>query len=142
MKKVAEKLAEFLNMKLRIQKIFLFALKGNHEELQKLAEAGVDINATDHEGWTAAHWAAGDGHLKCLEVLAKYIKKDINAPNQWGCTPVYFAANKGHLKCLKFLAKHTKTDINAPDKEGYTPAHQAAGNDHIKCTEFLIEYKE
>ena len=89
----------------------------NYRRLEKLAKEGIDINAPVRNGWTPAHHAAGDGHIKCLEVLAKYIKTDINTPDKQGNTPADFAATKGHVKCVEFLTKHKELKMKKLTQE-------------------------
>ena len=50
------------------------AKRGDNKEtevamLRLLAQAGIDLDAQDHQGWTALHHAAALGHTRCLQVL-------------------------------------------------------------------------
>lgn len=45
---------------------------GHYECLEVLLTAGSNVNATDEKGWTALHWAAYHGKLRCLETLIRY----------------------------------------------------------------------
>lgn len=46
------------------------ALRGDVDELAKMVGDGVDMNAKDHDGWTAAMCAAAQGRLAALRLLA------------------------------------------------------------------------
>jgi len=91
--------------------VYIAIEHNDYRKLEKLAKEGVDINAPIRGGWTPAHHAAGDGRIKCLEVIAKYTKTYINAPDDRGKTPTDFATGKGHPKCVEFLTKHKENNM-------------------------------
>ncbi len=79
----------------------------DHQMLEKLAEAGLDINAPNESGWTPAHLAARRGNLECLKVLAKYAEEeDINVYDDDGWTPALYAKFHDYDKCVEFLTKY------------------------------------
>ncbi|KAF2651686.1 ankyrin, partial [Lophiostoma macrostomum CBS 122681] len=45
---------------------------GSTESAKKLLEAGADPNVFEHDGWSALHWAARNGHLDVLKLLLSY----------------------------------------------------------------------
>lgn len=45
------------------------AERGDLEALQRLAEAGADVNERDAEGLTPLHWAADHGHVQVSQPL-------------------------------------------------------------------------
>ncbi len=110
------------------------AKTGNDAEITRLAEKGVDINATDG-GWTAMMYSAGAGHHDYVELLHK-LGADVNKAKNGGYTPMYIAAQNGHSKCIEVLHR-LSADINKADNDGYTPMYIAAQNDHSKCIEVL-----
>ena len=78
------------------------ASQGDLSEVQKLAAAGVDLNAADYDGRTALHLAASEGHASVVSYL---IEKGVN-PNpvdRWGGTPATDAERGQHFQVFEQL---------------------------------------
>ena len=74
------------------------------------------LNTRDRNGSTAEHWAAGGGHLSCLQFLLELggsssLTDDNNSNNPTrvrrrdGKTCLHYAARNGHLECIRYLIK-------------------------------------
>ncbi|CAE7752551.1 Tnks [Symbiodinium sp. CCMP2592] len=87
-------------------------------------QVGVDITATDHEGRSAAYWAAERGKLEALEVLRE-AGADMEAADHRGDTPLHAAVLQCQVDAVRFLiqAGVNKTVV---DKEGRTPVDMNA----------------
>ena len=60
-----------------------------------LVEGGADVSARDEDGWTALHFAAGDGAVDLIEFLIeKGLKADARAKD--GSTPIELAEEEEH----------------------------------------------
>lgn len=62
-----------------------------------LLDAGADVNATQHGGWTAMHAAAANGDRRVVELL---LSRGANAAaaNDAGVTPAGIARDRGHAE--------------------------------------------
>lgn len=83
--------------------VFNAASNGDLELLQTGVAAGFDVDATDDDGWTLLHFAAGDGQREVVEwLLAKGARRDRRAST--GGTPADFARRRGHEDVARLLA--------------------------------------
>ena len=63
------------------------AAEGNVQHLERLHNAGVDLNKTDYDGRSALNVAAGEGHASTVEFLLKHGAK-VNHSDRFGNTPL------------------------------------------------------
>ena len=138
------------------------ARSNNLQCVKSLLMEGSDVNARDHNGYTALICAAGNGNDTCIDLLLQ-TGADVNLRSNDGFTALIKAAENGHDKCVKALlragAKSTKYALIAATlkgcekcvhmllKEGAdvngrtdgTPVLICAAEDgHDKCVDLLI----
>lgn len=106
---------------------------GNQEEVEANLYHGTDVNALDNErGYTALHYAAGEGHLPVVIFLVEN-QADLNARvPRTESTPLHFAAMQGHDEVVKFLLEKG-ADRDAKDSMGKSPRDYAVreGDDKV-----------
>ena len=94
----------------------------------------MEVYNDDNE--TPIYWAAANGHLEVIKILAPITKN----PNSNGFskdgTPIDAATSSGFIKVIKFLAPLTKNP-NEPDSTGWTPIHEAALGGYLEIIKFL-----
>ena len=80
------------------------AAKGHHECVDKLIEAGADVNAADFTGLTALMCATQNGQSRCGEMLIK-LGADVNQADHPGNTALLLEVDKkdGHDECVALL---------------------------------------
>lgn len=124
--------------------LMIAASRGNPESVKALLSvAGIDVNATSSQGWTALCRAVQMNNSKCVRELLSAKAIQVNLPVvESGSTPLYYAAEGGHLECLKELLAVPCVAVNRANKRGSTPLHIACRKGHDKCIEELLKRPE
>eukprot|EP01038_Epipyxis_sp_PR26KG_P014076 gene14076-18888_t len=91
--------------------------------MESLLQSGVDVNARNHDGASAANFAAGDGSIERLQLLHNY-GASLNYMSKSG-TPLHWAAGKGRSDAVKFLIDK-QVDLNVVSPEGLPAVVMAA----------------
>ena len=103
----------------------------NHRMVKSLLVGGSDVNARDHNGYTALIYAAQNGNEICIDYLLR-TGADVNLRSNDGFTALVKAAENGHYKCVMALlragAKSTKYALWAATLRG-----------HDKCVYLLLK---
>lgn len=99
----------------------------------------VDINAKDHFGSTALHWAITTRQRCVLEMLLATEGIDINAVDGNGASALHRAATRGKLDALTFLLLQPTIDVNIADKHGNTALHCAVMKKESECVAALLK---
>ena len=111
------------------------AYSDNVQQLQKLIEAGADINTTTRNGLTPFMIAASNGNLDIVKYL---IQQDVDtkakSPN--GSNAFLIAAKNGHLEIVEHFIKQG-TDVNTTSSADETTLMIAAKNGHLKNCQLL-----
>ncbi|XP_059166846.1 uncharacterized protein LOC131949099, partial [Physella acuta] len=123
--------------------------KNDFEKLKELLlTPGVNVNITDHYGWTPLHEACLHGSYECVKILLEYmpnidssqylenyensLKVDLNASSPDGITPLLDAVRNNHLDICQLLLKYGgKRLLNAKTIYGQTPL-ELAGSEEMK----------
>ena len=113
--------------------IFDAARSGDTAELKEYLELGVSVDATDEDGRTPLHCAAGEGQLDAVKLL---INKGccIDPADNDGWTPSMYAGKQVQygVVLLLYYAKCVR------DSTGWTPLHVAARNGQLELIEILL----
>ena len=116
------------------------AWHGQVEILQILLNHGANTSLQNATGCTAAHFAAGQGHTECLEILAKDQLVDINCQTKFGATPLILAAKCGYLDTVDLLLDYG-ADPNIQYRGKQNALLFAAGNGHYECIQSLLRHE-
>jgi len=83
------------------------SMQGDAKRVRELLEAGnTDVNAADHEGHTALHWAAESGHAEVARLLLTIGKADVNrkaSDERLGTTALHIAASEVRSEVVSTL---------------------------------------
>ena len=83
---------------------FIAAARGENIDLvNKLLDAGSDVNATQGDGATALHWAAHRNNLELVQLLIE-AGADVNIANELGATPLWLATLNGSAPIAEKLS--------------------------------------
>ena len=75
---------------------------GDADSVQRLIDAGANVNATDMSGRTALMWAALGGHVGAVRLLL-YAGADAHASHKNGVTAFMLAQARGHTNVVNIL---------------------------------------
>lgn len=118
------------------------------------------IQTRDRHLSTAEHWAAGGGHLACLQFLLQLKMRHCGGPpptdpdnaretdakqtssssrrRRDGKTCLHYASRNGHLHCVRYLVEDERHDVNETSGDGTTPLHMACFGAHVDVANYLI----
>ena len=137
------------------------AADGDLEALQRLVNTHDNVPALlgirDKHLSTAEHWAAGGGHLRCLEyvvALDQQYGQSLSSMTRTtaegrkavrrrdGKTSLHYAARNGHEDCIRFLLsdKRVSIAVDAVSGDGTTPLHLAFFGGHVAAVQCLLEH--
>ncbi|KAL7561764.1 hypothetical protein ACA910_013304 [Epithemia clementina (nom. ined.)] len=121
------------------------------------------LDSRDRHLSTAEHWAAGEGHLPCLQFLFRKRRQLEETPREKnghdstsftgfsqfkitkkirrrdGKTCLHYAARNGRLECCKFLIDLCDYSVDERSGDGTTPLHLACFGVHVATVRFLLE---
>ncbi len=98
--------------------------QGHMDVVQKLVDAGADVEATSTSGFTPLMFAAREGSIEAARLLLSR-GTNTNAVAKDGVSALHVAVVRGHVRFAKLLLEHGASP-NA-DAPGFTPLHWAAG---------------
>ena len=90
-------------------------------------------------GNTALHYAAGNGDLAMVRILATAPNAIMNLRNGRGQTPLHYAAGNGHANVIWFFRTLPSIDLDAQDLNGSTPLMYAAAKGHYDAVVALLD---
>ena len=111
---------------------------GNFEEVRRLLNAGVDVNARDNHGWTALIAAASIDHLGLAEVLVEF-GANLNAKDDRGETALFTAAGLYCDAAFVKLLVENGANVHAKKRNGRTALHMAAIMGEPAIAKLLLE---
>lgn len=104
--------------------LLLALFQGDGEGAKQLIEAGADVQATDHMGWTPLHRACFAGLAEVTGLLIR-LRADPSAADNDGLQPLHVAAAGEHLECCRHLLA-ARADPRVPDAYGGMSAQMHA----------------
>lgn len=115
------------------------ARAGNNFAVNKLLKFGADINATNHQGYTALGIAHKEKHKGVYALLTSFgavIKRQDPSIKEH---PFIQAAHEGELAIMQQLLQDNKAIIDMQDHNGRTALFIATQNGNVDAVQFLLE---
>jgi ankyrin repeat protein len=106
--------------------------------VQKLIDAGADIDAQDKSGQTALHYALAQRLNKIAKILIKK-DADMDLGNNSGITPLHQAAYKGDTDMVQYMIDNGAT-VDVKNKQGTTPCQLSFIKQNMSTTSLLQQY--
>ena len=75
---------------------------GDLAEVERLLEAGADVNSQNNDGRTTLLLASDWGHSKIVELLLS-AGADVNLQNDWDWTALMYASDRDHTEIVELL---------------------------------------
>lgn len=141
------------------------AAEGNLSLLQTLVDQATQekslvttlLDQKDRNLSSAEHWAAGGGHLECLEFLMNLRAQEVvpkndndnndhpNKPKKKlrrrdGKTCLHYAARNGKLPCVRYLLETQKLAVDEPSGEDTTALHMACYGGHPAVVQYFLDH--
>jgi ankyrin repeat protein len=104
--------------------------------VRELISQGVNINASESNGWTALMYAAAKGNLDIFQVLLA-AGADVNLKERSGETALSKAVYWGHLEIVNLLLS-AGAEVNGIDNEGSMPLIQSMCFGRIEIIKVLL----
>ena len=111
------------------------ARDGDLAEVERLLEAGADVNLQGDYGGTALMAAAARGYTEMAELLIS-AGADVNLQSDYGWTALMVASKYGYTEIVEMLI-NAGADVNAQNDWGNTALMNAADGGHAEIVEML-----
>ncbi|XP_071109778.1 uncharacterized protein [Haliotis cracherodii] len=106
-----------------------YAVEGDEEAVEWLAEAGLDVHATDIEEATLLHAACRQTRRAINESIVMFLLEkgvDPHLKDKDGSSPLHYIASQRHCEKVAQRLLEAGVDHSAADGDGRTPSHCAA----------------
>lgn len=102
----------------------------------------IDRDFKDELGWTALHYAVGNGNVAVTKLLLKK-NLDVFTQENNGMTPLHVAAFHGHATCVELLLQYKSSIsgklLNKVDSFGRTALHLCAISGNLEMVKTFYE---
>ena len=105
-----------------------------------LSRQSVDVNYTDHNGWTALTWAIINGHIEVIKALLEH-NADVDIQDINGWTALMRASYFGHIDYVRLLLEKG-ANVTLKTKSGTTAKDLAQQRRHSEIVKLLNESNE
>lgn len=112
------------------------ARRADREEVARLLQQKVDVNAAEGDGTTALHWASYRDDLPSAEALIR-AGANVNAANDLGATPLWAACQNGSAAMVRRLLE-AGANPNAALLLGETPILVASHSGNVDVVRQLL----
>jgi hypothetical protein len=127
-----------ISMSTTNEQLFKALSHGKHDEVERLVEAGADVNCKDKYGFTPLHRASEKDDMKAVRFFFDN-GADVHCKSKHGDTPLHLAAAHGRTEIVLSLAWNG-ADVDRKNKYGDTPLHDASQNGSIDAAFVLIDH--
>ncbi|CAK9049053.1 unnamed protein product [Durusdinium trenchii] len=112
------------------------AQEGHLQALQGLPAEEV-LNASDHNGCSCFHWAAGNGHLQLCDFLLD-LRAALEGTTWNQRTALHYAARNGQTEVCQWLVTK-RAEPFALARDEVSPLQLAVWQNHLETSRWLVE---
>jgi ankyrin repeat protein len=123
--------------------LILAAHIGYTKIVDRLLEAGAEVNTLDNQGISALQWAVSGNHLQVVDLLIAAPEIDINNRDRCsedevgGKSALMLAAREGNVEIVTSLVS-AGADLTISDHKGRAALHMAVETGNVVVVEFLV----
>lgn len=113
---------------------------GHSEITRSLLMAGAQPDIYDNDNMNSLIWAAGRGHVECVNKLIQIGRAKVDQVDKFGTSPLIWACRKGHTEVANTLLK-AGANINSTGMFGWSALLVSVLGDHIETLKLLLQHK-
>ena len=121
-------------------KLLDLAYGGHHAALPSVLQSHpeINVNSTNHNDFTALHWACCCGHVEVVKLLLAHSGINVNPQTNTGATPFYYGCSNGDVTVVQLLLKDPRLDVTLADNCDCSPFALAAQEGQYAVIEWLM----
>ncbi|XP_045404702.1 E3 ubiquitin-protein ligase MIB2 isoform X2 [Lemur catta] len=100
---------------------------------------GVDVTATNSQGFTLLHHASLKGHALAVRKILARARQLVDAKKEDGFTALHLAALNNHREAAQILIREGRCDVNVRNRKLQSPLHLAVQQAHVGLVPLLVD---
>ncbi|KAM8954859.1 E3 ubiquitin-protein ligase MIB2 isoform 3-T3 [Lycaon pictus] len=100
---------------------------------------GVDVTATNSQGFTLLHHASLKGHTLAVRRILARARQLVDAKKEDGFTALHLAALNNHREVAQILIREGRCDVNVRNRKLQSPLHLAVQQAHVGLVPLLVD---
>ncbi|XP_072831740.1 E3 ubiquitin-protein ligase MIB2 isoform X6 [Vicugna pacos] len=100
---------------------------------------GIDITATNSQGFTLLHHASLKGHTLAVKRILARARQLVDAQKEDGFTALHLAALNNHWEVAQVLIREGRCDVNVRNRKLQSPLHLAVQQAHVGLVPLLVD---
>ena len=107
-------------------------------DVKAAIHCGIDVNATNEQGWNPIHYATLYGHADIVSLLLEN-GANADAPSPAGNWPALVLAIHDSYSDIVVVLLNNGADVTVKDSIGFTPLHYAVSNLEPSVIELMLD---
>lgn len=100
---------------------------------------GIDVTATNRQGFTLLHHASLKGHVLAVRKILARARQLVDARKEDGFTALHLAALNNHREVAQILIREGRCDVNVRNRKLQSPLHLAVQQAHVGLVPLLVD---
>ncbi|XP_042807580.1 E3 ubiquitin-protein ligase MIB2 isoform X4 [Panthera leo] len=100
---------------------------------------GIDVTATNSQGFTLLHHAALKGHTLAVRKILARARQLVDAKKEDGFTALHLAALNNHREVIQILIREGRCDVNVRNRQLQSALHLAVQQAHAGLVPLLVD---